>query len=685
MWFKPLVAFFLPKTQRVHLATTVTPFKTSDQHDLEKPEHQTSCTDAFPIETVWEGKTVVESDGNYLGETFLEQGPLYAYQDSLKPLPVPKLDDTVKRFLPTALPLAESEEEATTLEKACEVFEKQALLLQERLEARQKECEERRTSWLQEFWQTDCYLKCRSPLNFFISYYFLLNDPDKPPPFWESTADAGVVKAAALLRAAYDYADKVTSGEKAPDVVGKKKSPLCSTGYKYLFNTCRIPKVESDTVKVYNPVMNRHAIVACRGHFFEIPLEDELGEPLSHPELEYLLYQCEEKADLNGPFLELGWLTTWDRDDWAKARDVLLERGGPEMANALERLESAVLVLNLDVDTTVESLQEQAENFYHGGLTEGMNRWWDKPVQLAVTRNGKWAYIGEHSMADGLVPTEFCEHLLENGTFDQHRELPEDKEALRISGPQPIDIFKKTVTSLSKEDFEAIEEQIKNAKSDFVKLTNDITMHVEHNPYGSKFIKKTGASGDAFAQMAIQLAAYRMFGKLVANYESTQVRAYLHSRTETTRSVSPATLAFVEAMEKEPNKGRSPESKKSLLKLLQQAAFAHVWYSKKATMGLGVDRHFFGLSKMVKKDEEVPDLFKHPLFARSKHWRLSTSSLPTCPGFGFVVDDGLGIGYAVYDDDMVFNIAARTETGFSDEFGRLLAEALEDMGTLVEE
>jgi hypothetical protein len=122
------------------------------------------------------------------------------------------------------------------------------------------------------------------------------------------------------------------------------------------FNTCRIPKLGADTCRIYHRRIHKHAIVACRGHFFEIPLEDESGKPLNHPELEDLLYQCEEKADLKDPFLGFGWLTTWNRDDWAKAGDILLERGGPEMANGLERLESAVLVLNLDVDTKTESL-----------------------------------------------------------------------------------------------------------------------------------------------------------------------------------------------------------------------------------------------------------------------------------------------------------------------------------------
>jgi carnitine O-acetyltransferase len=412
-------------------------------------------------------------------------------------------------------------------------------------------------------------------------------------------------------------------------------------------------------------------------------LEDEQGEPLNHPELEDLLHQCEEQAT-EPTVLEFGWLTSWNRDDWARARDLLLDRGGPEMAKALERIESALLVINLDVDTTVESLQDQAVNFWHGGSSEGMNRWWDKSMQLTVTRNGKWAYVGEHSMADGMLPVDFCQHLLKTGTFDPHRKVPEDDATPLSPGPNAIDVFQKAVAGLSGEDIEAIQYSIDAARSDFLNLVDDLTMKVEHFvTYGSVFIKQTGVSSDAFAQMAMQLAAYRLFGKPVATYESTQVRAFLHGRTETTRSVSPSSVAFCEAMGKKSTKDRPPETRKELLKLLQQAAFHQVWCNKKASMGLGVDRHFFGLSKMVEDGEEAPDLFHDPLFNRCKHWRLSTSTLPTCPGFGMVVEDGLGIGYAVYDNDMLFNIAARTKTGYADLFGRLLSEALDEMKTLL--
>ena len=681
MLWKPWISCFIPSHAVLRPLTSIE-YQQDRLHDDIEHQKYDETEDRSPTDKAWGRTKMIKSDGNYLGESFLEVGPLYANQDKLKCLPIPSLQDTVKRFLPTALPLVESEEEAKSLQRAADAFQSQAQVLQDRLEDR-KQKREKRTSWLQEYWQSEIYLKWRAPLNFYSSYYFLLNDPDQAPPFWESSANAGIVKAAALCRAATKYADKVTSGLKDPDVAGKKKSPLCSTGYKYLFNACRIPKIDQDSYKIFNPRMHKHAIAACRGHFFEIPLVDFHGKPLNHPELEDLLYQCEEKSISRPRTLELGWLTTWDRDEWATARKVLKERGAKKMEKALERLESALLLLNLDIETSTESVHEQAVNFWHGSETEGMNRWWDKSVQLCVTRNGKWAYLGEHSMLDGLLPVEFCEYLLDNATYDPHQRIPEDQETSVVGELKPVDVFEEAIAELSDAEFQEIKEYVDRAKADFMKLKDDLSMNVlEFDSYGIDLIKGTGASSDAYAQMAIQLAAYRLFGKLVGTYESTQVRQFRHGRTETARSVSPAAAVFCEAMGGETKIDRSPEERAELLKLLQQAAFSHAWYSKKATMGMGVDRHFFGLAKMAKDDDEIPDLFKHPVYERSKTWRLSTSTLPTCPGFGMVVDDGLGIGYGVYDKTMLFNIAARTETQYSARFKELLEEVLQEMKTL---
>jgi hypothetical protein len=97
---------------------------------------------------------MVESNGDYRLETYLEEhigGPLYALQKEIPRLPIPDIEDTMGRFLPTALPLVKSAEEKVALKEACEAFPEQAKILQQRLVAR-RDGEFADSSWLQQWW-----------------------------------------------------------------------------------------------------------------------------------------------------------------------------------------------------------------------------------------------------------------------------------------------------------------------------------------------------------------------------------------------------------------------------------------------------------------------------------------------------------------------------------------------------
>lgn len=150
-----------------------------------------------------------------------------------------------------------------------------------------------------------------------------------------------------------------------------------------------------------------------------------------------------------------------------------------------------------------------------------------------------------------------------------------------------------------------------------------------------------GHSPDAYVQQSMQLASYRLFGQQVATYEATQVRPFLHGRTETTRSVSMESNKFVHCMGLKPGHDEyDADDRNEKLALLKKAVDSHVDYVRSAVAGCGVDRHFFGLSMLVENDKDAPRLFADPVFVRSKHWRMSTSTLSEPPGFGPVVTDG---------------------------------------------
>jgi len=308
---------------------------------------------------------VLTVHGDYLNENHLESrigGPLYERQAELPRLPVPPLEDTIQRLLPTALPLAKRcvdctnsccEHKAGTSEfcvwehrelfQAADQFSEQARVLQDRLLGRQQD-EYANSSWLQGLWQTTCYLQYRAPLPVHVSYYLLVPDDGKLP----NDSSRGLKRGAAILFAVAESRKQICSGMMPTETIGD--TPLCSTAFKYLFHSTRIPQRHQDVYRIYDPSLYKHCVVATGGQFFAVDIVDENDDPLSLTVLESRLQICQELATdaSKNEYPELGWLTSWDRDSWADARRVLTETGGDKMENALEQLESGAFVLNLD-------------------------------------------------------------------------------------------------------------------------------------------------------------------------------------------------------------------------------------------------------------------------------------------------------------------------------------------------
>ena len=359
---------------------------------------------------------MVESKGDYRDEAFLEKhigGPLYECQESLPRLPIPSIADTLKRFLPTALPLAKSEEEKKALLAACEVFPEQAKELQDRLITRRDQ-EMKDSSWLQLWWNQLIYLQYRESVVINVSYFFQFQDD---PTTDLEDHKTNVQRAAAMLFATAEFRQKVCSGTLPVDRIGKQQTPLCSTPYKYMFHACRIPQPVQDTYRIYDPARYTHAIVARNGHFFAIDIAHaETGNPLPMETIEDQLEECIRLGDAKPPS-NIGILTSSHRDTWTKAREILLSDGGDAFREALKTLESGAILLSLD-DTTPVSREECCVKLLTGGEASGSNRWFDKSIQLLVSKNGKTGILGEHSMMDGMTLVGLSDHLTKTSYAD---------------------------------------------------------------------------------------------------------------------------------------------------------------------------------------------------------------------------------------------------------------------------
>lgn len=668
---------------------------THTEDDLKQSDDVTSTTPTLnhPF-TPWPNQAV-ECKGDYTKETYLEQiigGQLYENNNKniLPDLPVPTLKETIERFIPTALPLCESDEERQSLIRACEKFEEQAKDLQLRLLHRKEDW--KYSSWLQKWWNQKGYLEVRDPVAVHVSYFLSIEDDptlptqeelDNPKGEYFVATNPGILRGAAAMIAAAKARKRVCSGQLPCDKVGSK--PLCSTGYKYLFNACRVPREESDVVRIYDPSTVKHCIVACRGYFFAVDFVDDQANPLPLVSLMKKLVKCQEVAQeqesLDMP-KAVGWLSGCNRDVWASSLNKLTRY--ESFGEAMKVLESGAFVLCLD-ETIPETTSDASEFFWDGKGALGCNRFFDKSVNIMVNRLGQAALLGEHSMMDGSIPIVICNQL------QKFKYARLNRASLRLPPPdegnEDIEVHDIFGDCWKDEDLTNLANQLGElGRKQYQELTDSVELKtIVHKDYGKQLIKRGGVSPDAFMQLVLQLAAYRCFGKQIATYEATQTRQFVHGRTETARAVSMDSKAFVEAMGlRSMADDDDPDAKEAKLLLLRSAAESHHDYTRSACNGLGVDRHFLGLSLVIREDEEPPDLFKDPVFIRSKTWRLSTSGLPTCPGFGPVVEDGIGVGYGLHSNSCLLHVSSRKENKYVDKFCKEVVLALKEMKGLLE-
>lgn len=534
----------------------------------------------------------------------------------------------------------------------------------------------------------------RDPIVVNVSYFFHFSDDGSLPQI-PQTKSLGVLRAATLLYSTAQFRQLVASGALPYEAIGRKepKTPLCSVAYKYMFNACRIPRKDADTYRIYDPSLNTHVIVACGGKFYSFDFVDMgTGEPLPMEVLEERLQQCVDMSKSGGPTLPmLGYLTSDDRDKCAEAREELLRVGGSKMEDALKVLESGAVLICLDENEQPVSKKQTSEILWTGNVTSGHNRWFDKSIQLICTNNGKAGMNGEHSMMDGMPVVNFC-NFITNKSYKDVLAESDSKRAHHTGGYESPDqnvkdIFGSCIAELTSSDSKVVG-HVQQCKSNYEKLISDHEMQVQSfQGYGSSAMKKMGYSPDAYVQIAMQLATYRLWGEQGGTYEATQVRPFLHGRTETTRTVSPASEAFVKMMGLRPKQDEMDATQRAKkVELLHEAVSSHAKYIGLAAKAMGVDRHFLGLALSVKDGETAPTLYSDPVYARAKTWRVSTSHL-THPrfdnwGYGEVTPNGVGLAYSIHPNHCMFCITALREHDWPERLSHLLEEALLEMQTL---
>ena len=120
---------------------------------------------------------------------------------------------------------------------------------------------------------------------------------------------------------------------------------------------------------------------------------------------------------------------------------------------------------------------------------------------------------------------------------------------------------------------------------------------LQYEGFGKSALKTHKISPDATAQLIKQLAFHKLHGRPGVCYESAQTRKFALGRTEVIRAASQESKEWADAML------QSEKTDAEKMTLFKKAVNRHLQYAAWASDGQGVDRHLFGLKRLLKEGE----------------------------------------------------------------------------------
>jgi carnitine O-palmitoyltransferase 1 len=613
---------------------------------------------------------------------------LYAYQWCLPYLPLPDVAVTCEKYMETVKPLLSPEEYATHHAQMREFLANEARPLQNRLRLKWFVSQ----NYISDWWLDFVYLRSREslPIN---SNWYGISFADYAPT--QSQTVRAAVAAYLLVRTKLQL-DKETF----EPLIVSGVAPLCMAQYEYAFSTTRIPCPEQDRLQKYDPHESRHIIVIHKGSLYKLPVFSSATMNQLTPLQLLKAFEgiVESNEEVSSDEALIPALTAMNRTEWAQIREEFFERD-PHNCTRLEAIESAMFVISLEEDTPADFDWTAEGKLYMCGNNH--SRWCDKSFNVIITKNAKAGVHAEHAWGDAPALAHILEVMM---LSEKAREFYNDDGTVKLL-PQDEAKLKsgKLVTYPAQRiDFRVsrrLAEHCRRASREFQASIDDFELYVDiFDVFGKKFIAKTAkVSPDAFIQMALQLAYFRDQGHFDLTYESSMTRLFRQGRTETIRSLSAQSCAFVKAFE-----GKTA-SKGELQTLLKQACERHQNYTMECMQGKGVDRHLFALY-VVSVGINKPSAFLKTALGRK--WKLSTSQVPPkqcsdaqykaaraneifCPngGFGPVSDEGYGVCYNVWDGRCYFNVSTKLKSPNTNarRFHGRIRQALRDIAALFEE
>uniref|UniRef100_S4RY44 Choline O-acetyltransferase n=1 Tax=Petromyzon marinus TaxID=7757 RepID=S4RY44_PETMA len=594
-------------------------------------------------------------------------------------LPVPPLSDTLRRYLDCMRHLV-----------APEQFRRTKVLVErfgapgghgERLQRALVEQKNKTCVQVYEWWLNDMYLDNRVPLPVNSNPGMVL-----PRQLFRDQADQ-LRFAARLISGILDYKVVIDARALPQDFARGQLSghPLCMEQYYRLFSSYRLAGHPRDTlVAPRSTVMPEpeHIIVACNNHsvFLYVLIFVRLFVSLQLFPRSTRTLSCSVNQDSR--FEPRNIEKQKKKLTWRKTKTP--NPTDSTNRDSLDAIERCIFLLCLDgaMNRPLTDVA-LAENMLHGGgaRANSGNRWFDKPMQFIVGRDGACGLVYEHSPAEGIAVVQCVEHLLSYIKDTSQRKLLRADSVCELPAPRRLR------WKLSPE----IHEHLAFAARNLDSVVENLDLLIDRfSGYGKEFIKQQRMSPDAYVQVALQLAHYKCHGRLVSTYESASLRRFQQGRVDNIRSATREAWDFVRAMTSK-HAGVLSNEDAERMELLWKAIQAQTDYTILAITGMAIDCHMLGLREIARElDHDLPEVFKDITYVQSNLFALSTSQIPTTMDafmcYGPVVPDGYGVSYNPKDNHFIFCISSfhSDPTTGSEHFSRALHDSLDEMRALCE-
>ncbi|KAL3229759.1 Uncharacterized protein RNJ44_01895 [Nakaseomyces bracarensis] len=460
---------------------------------------------------------------------------------------------------------------------------------------------------------------------------------------------------------------------------------------------------------------SRHILVISKGQYYTVDVLDEQNRILYNSNqltsiFDHILNDSEKSYTFKKS-TALGSLTSHSFKNWKYARKRLQKR----YPNELHLIDSALFVLVLDESSgngstiekddaemhpgSVQSTSETCKRLFYGtsiidnnGHQVGscVSRWYDK-LQLIVTRDVKAAVIWDSFTCDGSVVLRLTSETYTESILRLARAINAGDPRFSL-WPSVLDAVCDKEIAKTAGDIKSgeISPELLVNKIDW-SFSNILNTHVhlsetkladlisKHNivrssvSLGRRSAQRLGINPDSMIQVALQVAFYALYGKMVYGYEPISTRSFKNSRSSFINIQNKELLELCQLFI-----STSMDGVGKLDKFIQTCQ-KHTETVRLAKQGKGFEKHFSALKYIYKfhslfgidlseEDKEIAAaVFDNDAIAPFSQPELIIAncgnSATTTFGITPAVPHGFGIGYIIKDDQCDLTVTSQFRQG----------------------